>query len=146
MARSNGGFWSDFRKFIMQGNVIDLAVAVIIGTAFGKIVDSLVKDILTPAILQPVLQQLNLQNLEDLSYYGIKYGLFLSNVISFLVIALSIFVMIRVFEKAQRRIVRQEAVAETPLEPTEAEKLLDSQARLTQSIEQLAQVMNSKTL
>ncbi|MBL1176401.1 large conductance mechanosensitive channel protein MscL [Pantanalinema sp. GBBB05] len=145
MARSNSGFWADFQKFIMQGNVIDLAVAVIIGAAFGKIVDSLVKDILTPAILQPVLQQLNLQNLEELSYYGIKYGLFLSNVISFLVIALSIFVIIRAFEKAQRKISRQEAIAEVPIEPTEAEKLMESQGRLTASIERLTQAVSSKT-
>ncbi|MGI0485354.1 large conductance mechanosensitive channel protein MscL [Pantanalinema rosaneae CENA516] len=145
MTRSNGGFWADFRKFIMQGNVIDLAVAVIIGTAFGRIVDSLVQDILTPAILQPVLQQLNLQNLEDLSYYGIKYGLFLSNVISFLVIALSLFVIIRVFEKAKRRVIRQETVAEIPPEPTEAEQLIAAQGRLTHSIDHLVQVISSKT-
>lgn len=145
MARSNSGFLADFQKFIMQGNVIDLAVAVVIGAAFGKIVDSLVKDILTPAILQPVLQQLNLQNLEDLSYYGIKYGLFLSNVISFLVIAFSIFVIIRAFEKAQRKMSRQEAIAEVPTEPTEAEKLMESQERLTASIERLTQAVSSKT-
>lgn len=146
MAHNNSGFWADFQKFITQGNVIDLAVAVIIGTAFSKIVDSLVKDILTPAILQPVLQRLNLQNLEDLSYYGIKYGLFLSNIISFLVIAFSLFVLIRVFEKAKRRIIRQQAVAESLPEPTDTERLMESQTRLTHSIEHLTQVISAKPL
>ncbi len=56
MTRGNGGFWADFRKFLMQGNVIDLAVAVIIGGAFGKIITSFVEDIVTPAILNPALQ------------------------------------------------------------------------------------------
>ena len=54
MARS--GFLADFQKFLMQGNVIDLAVAVIIGGAFGKIVTSFVEDIITPIILNPALQ------------------------------------------------------------------------------------------
>uniref|UniRef100_UPI000360D8B8 MscL family protein n=1 Tax=Fischerella muscicola TaxID=92938 RepID=UPI000360D8B8 len=53
MARSND-LWADFRKFLMQGNVIDLAVAVIFGAAYSKIVTSLVEDIITPVILNPV--------------------------------------------------------------------------------------------
>ena len=51
-----GGFLKDFQKFLLQGNVVDLAVAVIIGGAFGKIVSSLIEDIITPAILNPVMQ------------------------------------------------------------------------------------------
>jgi large conductance mechanosensitive channel len=50
MTRSNGSFWTDFRAFLMRGNVLDLAVAVIIGTAFGKVISSLVEDVITPAL------------------------------------------------------------------------------------------------
>jgi len=73
MARSNGGgFWADFRKFIMRGNVIDLAVAVVIGGAFGKIVTSFVEDLITPIILNPALQAAKVQDLQNLSINGIK--------------------------------------------------------------------------
>jgi large conductance mechanosensitive channel len=54
-----GGFLRDFQTFISQGNVVDLAVAVIIGGAFGKIVESFIKDVITPAILSPVLTSLD---------------------------------------------------------------------------------------
>ncbi len=135
MARS--GFLADFQKFLMQGNVIDLAVAVIIGGAFGKIVESFVKDIVTPAILSPVLEQLKLNDLEQLSYNGIKYGVFLSAVINFLVIALAIFVMIRAFEKAKRRVSRQEAVEEAAA----VDPVVMSQERLTDAIERLTSTM-----
>jgi len=60
MTRGNSGFIADFRKFLMRGNVIDLAVAVIIGGAFGKIITSLVEDIITPVILTPALEAANL--------------------------------------------------------------------------------------
>jgi large conductance mechanosensitive channel len=56
---SNAGFWSDFKKFLMRGNVIDLAVAVVIGAAFAKIVDSLVTDVITPAIIGPAMRAAN---------------------------------------------------------------------------------------
>jgi Large-conductance mechanosensitive channel len=101
MARKNGDFWSDFRKFIAQGNVVDLAVAVVIGGAFGKIVESFVADIITPAILNPALKAANVENLQDLTVPGtaIKYGSFLAAIINFLVIALALFVVIRAFER-----------------------------------------------
>lgn len=136
MARSS--FWADFQKFLMQGNVIDLAVAVIIGTAFGKIVTSFVEDIITPLILNPALKAARVDSLQNLSYEGIKYGVFLASVINFLVIAFSIFLMIRAFEKAKRRFARQEAIedAVTP------DPLVASQERLTNAIERLASKMN----
>lgn len=136
MARS--GFWADFQKFLMQGNVIDLAVAVIIGGAFGKIVTSFVEDIITPVILNPALRAANVDALQNLSYQGIKYGLFLAAIINFLVIALSIFVMIRAFEKAKRRFVRQEAIEETAA----PDPIVMSQERLTDAIERLTNTMN----
>lgn len=134
MARS--GFLADFQKFLMQGNVIDLAVAVIIGTAFSKIVTSLVEDIITPLILNPALRAAQVDSLQNLSYQGIKYGVFLASVINFLVIAFSIFVLIRAFEKAKRRFSRQEAIEEAAPDP-----LIDSQARLTSAIERLTSRM-----
>ena len=80
------GFVKDFKDFALKGNVLDLAVGVIIGAAFGKIVTSLVDDIITPAILTPALKRANLSNLQDLVIpgTGIKYGNFLSNSISLL--------------------------------------------------------------
>lgn len=112
MARTSGGFWADFQKFISQGNVVDLAVAVVIGGAFGKIVESFVADIITPAILTPALEAAQVKNLQDLVVPGtaIKYGAFLAAIINFLVIALAVFIAIRAFEKAKRRMQRQEVV------------------------------------
>lgn len=115
MTRTNGGFWADFRKFIMQGNVIDLAVAVVIGGAFGKIVTSLVEDIITPAILQPALAAANVSDLQNLSVNGIKYGVFLAAILNFLVIALCIFLLIRAFEKAKKRFIRSGEAAHQQL-------------------------------
>jgi large conductance mechanosensitive channel len=70
----------EFKEFAMKGNVIDLAVGVVIGGAFGKIVGSMVDDLLTPAILTPALKAANLTNLADLKIEGtaIKYGSFLA--------------------------------------------------------------------
>jgi large conductance mechanosensitive channel protein len=80
----------------LEGNVIDLAVGVVIGGAFGKIVGSMVDDLLTPAILTPALKAANLTNLADLKIEGtaIKYGSFLSSTISFIIIAFALFMVI----------------------------------------------------
>lgn len=140
MVRANNSFLADFRKFIMQGNVIDLAVAVIIGGAFGKIVTSLVEDIITPAILTPALQAARVNDLQSLSINGIKYGVFLAAIINFLVIAFCIFLLIRAFEKAKRRFVRSgEAAEAAQAAPDPAiiaqEKLTGALDRLTNTIE-----------
>ena len=140
MARSSSSFWADFQKFLVRGNVIDLAVAVIIGGAFGKIVSSLVEDIITPAILTPALQAANVDALEKLSYNGIKYGVFLAAVINFFVIAFCIFLLIQAFEKAKRRLVRQESVAElAAIDPAIA-----SHERLTAAIERLTETIQNR--
>lgn len=141
MARSNGGFWADFQKFLMRGNVIDLAVAVVIGGAFGKIITSLVEDILTPAILNPALKTAGVENLAALTVPGtaIKYGSFLAAVLSFIVIAFSIFVIIRAFENARKRFLRRGEVVEETAAPDPAivaqEKLTNALENLTQTIE-----------
>lgn len=87
--------WKDFKEFISQGNVVDLAVAVIIGTAFSKIISSLVEDIVMP--LFGVL--LNGINFEHLVYHlngvDISYGMFIQSIVDFLIIAGSIFLALR---------------------------------------------------
>lgn len=108
--------FKDFREFIMRGNVLDLAVAVIIGAAFGKIVTSLVNDILMPP-LGLALKNVDFTNLfVDLSggHFGtlaqakaagdatIAYGVFLNNVIDFVIVAIAIFLMIRLANKMKR--------------------------------------------
>jgi large conductance mechanosensitive channel len=143
MARGNGGFWSDFQKFITQGNVIDLAVAVIIGAAFGKIVSSLVEDIITPAILTPALKAAQVDQLQNLTFNGIKYGVFLAAILNFLVIAFCIFLIIRAFEKAKKRFARQQTVEEMAAPPDPS---LVLQERTTEALERLAKAMESRNL
>ncbi|WP_055076158.1 large conductance mechanosensitive channel protein MscL [Pseudanabaena sp. 'Roaring Creek'] len=133
--RAAGGFIKDFQTFIMKGNVIDLAVAVVIGGAFAKIVTSLIEDIITPLLLNPALKAANVEDLAKLQINGIKYGVFLASVINFIVIALVIFSIIRSFEAMKRQEKREEAVAEAKPDPQE---------RLTLAVERLAEVMESK--
>jgi large conductance mechanosensitive channel len=97
------GFIRDFQDFVIKGNIFDLAIAVIIGGAFGKVVDSLIKDIITPAILNPIIQASGAKNLEEWAPGGVKLGLFLANFISFLVISLIIFLMVRAMAKFKRK-------------------------------------------
>ena len=137
------GLLADFRDFIMRGNVIDLAVAVIIGGAFGKIVDSLVSDIITPLILQPALQAARVDQVSELSAGGIKYGLFLAAVLNFLVIAFIIFILIRAFEKAKKRLLRKEEVTASEAPPPPE---LIAQERLTSTLERLTEVIEQKKL
>jgi large conductance mechanosensitive channel len=141
MARTNGGFLADFQKFIMQGNVIDLAVAVIIGGAFGKIVESFVGDIVTPALLTPALKAAGVDGIEKLSANGIKYGLFLSAIINFLVIAFVIFLLIRAFEKAKKRLVRHDEVAAAAPDPT-----VLAQERTAVALDRLSHALETRNL
>ncbi len=97
-------FIKDFKAFAVKGNVMDLAVAVIIGAAFTAIVSSLVTDIITPAILAPVLDKLGLKDIAELKWGAVTYGKFLAAVINFIVIALVIFLLIRSIAKFQRKV------------------------------------------
>ena len=103
-------FIKEFKDFAVKGNVIDLAVGVIIGAAFGKIVSSLVEDIITPALLGPALKAAGLEDLSQLTIAGtaIKYGNFLSQVITFLIVALILFIIIKMVNKLKKK---EEAVA-----------------------------------
>ena len=99
------GFIKEFKQFALKGNVIDLTVGVIIGGAFGGIVKSLVDDIITPAILIPALKAAKLTNLSDLTIPGtaIKYGKFLSEIISFTLLAFVLFLIIKAINRAKRK-------------------------------------------
>ncbi len=130
-----GSFVKDFRDFINQGNVVDMAVGVIIGGAFGKIVSSLVTDVimpligavtggisfsdikyeLTPAVMEngEVIQEANTLNI----------GMFIDSIINFLIIALCIFTVIRILQKSKEKFVHEEAPAEEAPAPS-AEDLL----------------------
>ena len=115
------GFFKEFRDFAMKGNIIDLAVAVVIGAAFSAIVKSLVEDIITPLILTPVLKAANLEDIKDLTWgAGVKYGNFLSNVITFVIVAFILFLIIKGVNSARKK---DEAPAEPPA-PSNEEKLL----------------------
>lgn len=100
----------EFKTFIMRGNVVDLAVAVIIGSAFSAIVGSLVADIITPLILKPALESSGVDKLENLSWNGVLFGKFLSTVINFLIVAFCIFIIVKIMNQFKKK----EAAAEAP--------------------------------
>ena len=96
--------WKEFKAFAMRGNVVDLAVGVIIGGAFGKIVGSLIDHVITPLILKPALEAANLTQLEELTIFGtVKYGNFLSAVINFIIVAFVLFLIIKGMNTAKRK-------------------------------------------
>ena len=103
------GFLKDFQDFVIKGNIFDLAIAVIMGGAFGKVVDSLIKDVITPAILEPTIKASGAKDLESWVVGAAKLGLFLSNIISFVVIAFVIFLMVRAMAKFKRKEEKLEA-------------------------------------
>lgn len=102
--------WNEFKKFAMKGNVLDLAVGVVIGTAFGKIVSSLVDDIIMP-LVGLLGGGVDFKSLSiTINDATIKYGLFVQNIVDFFIIAFSIFLFIRVINRLKRKEeVKQEA-------------------------------------
>ncbi|MBD7984022.1 large conductance mechanosensitive channel protein MscL [Sporosarcina sp. Sa2YVA2] len=95
--------WKDFKEFAFKGNVLDLAVAVVIGAAFGKIVSSLVDNIITPLIVM-LTGKVDISELY-LTINGTKftYGLFLQSIIDFFIIAFAIFIFVRILMKFKRK-------------------------------------------
>lgn len=95
----------EFKQFALRGNVIDLAIGVVIGSAFGKIISSMVEDIITPAILSPALKAAHLTNLQDLVIPGtaIRYGNFLSNIITFVIVAFALFMVIKMINRFNKK-------------------------------------------
>ncbi|MBD0331335.1 MAG: large conductance mechanosensitive channel protein MscL [Chitinophagaceae bacterium] len=113
-------FIKEFREFALKGNVIDLAIAVIIGAAFGAIISSLVEDVITPLILTPALEAAGVKDLNKLTWGAVKYGNFLANVLKFILIAFVLFLMVKGINRMKRK---KEAAPATP-ELTLSEKLL----------------------
>lgn len=130
-----GKFLNDFKDFAMKGNVIDMAVGVIIGGAFGKIVTSLVNDVIMPAV-SILTGGVNFKDLKyvmkdavmaadgvtvDVAEVALNYGMFIQNIVDFLIIAFSIFVAIRMISKLKKK--KEEAPAAPPA-PSKEEVLL----------------------
>lgn len=95
------GVIKEFREFAMKGNVVDLAIGVVIGSEFSKIINSLVDDIITPAVLTPALRAAKLTNLSELTIpnTAIKYGNFVSTAISFTIVAFTLFIVVKAMNK-----------------------------------------------
>lgn len=131
-------FLKEFKDFAIKGNVIDLAVGVMIGAAFGKIVSSLVDDIIMP-LLSVLLGNVNFTNLKVLlvengekSIY-LNYGAFIQNVFNFLIIALCIFTIISMLNKLKKE--KQEEVA-----PVEAPAISDE----TKALQEIIEILKNK--
>jgi len=133
----------EFQKFIMRGNVIDLAVGIIIGTAFTAIVNSLVNDVIMPPIglliggvdfsnLQIVLQEAT----ADTEAVAIRYGAFINALIQFLIVAFVVFMLVRSVNNLADRFDKKEEEAPADPEPTTEEKLLVAIEDLTAAIKE----------
>jgi len=141
----------EFRAFIMRGNVIDLAVGVIIGVAFGAVVSSLVNDVIMPPIgyvlggvnFSDLFIALNgqsypsLQAAQDAGAATINYGLFINAVINFLIVALVVFLLVRAVNGMMNRFKKEEAAA-PPAAPSTEERLITALDRLTEVLDKKA--------
>lgn len=116
------GFLKEFRDFAVKGNVIDLAIGVIIGAAFGAIVSSMGTDVITPLLLSPVLKMANLDKIELLVWNGVTYGKFLAAVINFLCVAIVLFLIVKGINKLKKK---QEEAPAAPAGPTQEELLTE---------------------
>lgn len=98
------GMLKEFREFALKGNIVDLAVAVIIGGAFGAIISSLVDDVITPLLLTPALEAVGAKDINQLTWGAVKYGNFIAAIIKFIVIAFVLFLII----KSMNRMIKRE--------------------------------------
>ncbi len=106
----------EFKKFAMRGNVIDLAIGVIMGAAFGKIVSSFTDDVLTPLILKPALDLAGFKNLADYTILGtVKIGVFLSATLNFIIVAFALFLIVKGVNATKKK----EAAAPPPPPPAD---------------------------
>lgn len=128
------GFFKEFREFAIRGSVIDLAIGVVIGAAFNKIVSSLIDDIITPLVLKPVMDADKLNRLEDLKILGtVKYGTFLAAVINFFLVALVLFLIIKAINA-----IRKKEAAPAP----EASSAISNEEKLLTEIRDLLKQKN----
>ena len=115
----------EFKKFISKGNVLDMAVGVIMGTAFSKIITSLVENILMP-VISTIVGKVSIADLavnvtDELS---IPYGLFLQAINDFLLIAICVFAIVKSINKVKEKFEKKEAEEAAPPAPTKEEELL----------------------
>ena len=108
------GMLKEFKDFALKGNVVDLAVAVIIGGAFGAIVNSFIADVITPLLLNPALEAAGVKNIAELTWGAVKYGNFLSAIISFIVIAFVLFMLIKGMNSTKKKEVAAAPAAPAP--------------------------------
>lgn len=122
-------FFGEFKEFVSKGNVIDLAVGVVIGGAFGKIVTSLVDNIIMP-LVGLIIGGVDFSSLSvTVKGASIKYGLFIQNVVDFLIVALCIFLFIKIINSLDKKVKskvkkEEEKKKEEPAKPTKEEELL----------------------
>ena len=129
-------FLEEFKKFAMRGNVIDLAVGVVVGGAFGKITTSLVNDIIMPAVSmltgginfsdwKLVLKKAVIENGEEIAAaVTVNYGTFISVIIDFIILAFAVFCMVKAINSLHRKKEEAPAAPPAPPEPSAEEKLL----------------------
>ncbi len=138
----------EFQKFIMRGNVLDLAVGIIIGAAFTSIVSSLVADILNP-IIGLIIGGVDFSNIVitlreavgDNPAVTINIGLFINAIIQFMIVAFVVFLIVRAFNKMMERFAREEEAA--PVQPT-PDPAIEIQKQLIESIDRLNRTMEQK--
>ena len=93
----------EFREFVMRGNIIDLAIAVVLGAAFGAVVSSLIDDVITPLLLAPALRAVGAEDIGSLTWGVVKYGNFLAAILKFLVIAFVLFLIIKSLNRFKKK-------------------------------------------
>lgn len=137
-------FWTDFKKFAVKGNIVDLAIAVVIGTAFNKIVSSLVSCVIAPLtsmliptgdlaslkwVLKPAIEADEEAGIEAVAEVAVTYGTFLQSAIDFLVIALTMFVALKVYMKLKEAFrSREKAAAEKRAQELAQKKKVEAEA------------------
>ena len=97
------GMFKEFKEFAMKGSVVDLAVAVVIGAAFAAIISSFVDDVITPLLLTPALNAIGATDIDKLVWGSVKYGVFLSAVIKFIVIAFILFLVVKAINSMKKK-------------------------------------------
>ena len=114
----------ELKEFLFKANVLDLAVAVVIGAAFNTIVTSLVEDVITPLFLNPALKVAGVEKIAELSWHGVAYGSFLSAVINFLIVGTTLFFIVKAANVASVFGKKQDEVEEEAA-PTQEELLTE---------------------
>jgi|LSQX01.2.fsa_nt_gb large conductance mechanosensitive channel len=150
-------FWKNFKKFVAKGNIIDLAIAVVIGTSFNKIVSTLVSSIITPLtglllrsgdlsglkwVIVPEVPADEVAGIAGTPEVAVTYGLFLQSLIDFLVISLTIYVVIRIFAKVKEGIKRREIEAAQEKARAEEEQRKAEEEKKKAEAERLEKIKN----